>query len=391
MSNKFLGYAILAPIILGLIALLSISFSADLLSLVDEQIFITIFIILTISLLIGSLRLLWVPNRKKQWLPISNRMLFVVAVIISIAAATSERFDFGSQLETLLGLLSFIIFFSISFRLITAPQDGETEQSVNWQKEAKNLFIVCVSIIVILATLVFLSPTTPATDNQLTESNDEKSIDEMIGTPLTETELVSAVEDFLSIYQKLYYISLDESADAETATAIVSAFLSEAMSDNNKLDDLKTEVIPLTEKPNLMVSATAMSILGGINQIYNANNNFISYLRTVNPDRADIAEFQYQFSLLGTETKDAYLLMAEGASSMNLAFFEINSDGENVSGDVLIGVQSRQQLLDEIDRLFADIFEEHKAWSEQTGSTNAVVYIIESWRSWIDELGPTKP
>jgi hypothetical protein len=393
MSNRFIGYAVLIPTILGFVALFTIDIAEPLLSKIDEQVYFAVLFIVTICLFVGVIKLFWLPNREKQWIPIRNRILLFWTIIFFVIAGVSSEFDLGQQLEMLLGLISLIVIFTVSFRLITAPVevDGEV-QGINFIKELKVLAGVTLGIIVLLTLLVLMGSDTNSSESLATiETEEEKSIDEMIGEPLTEAELVSVVEDFLDIYQQLYYISQDDSLDAQTDSAIIASFLTEAMNDKNKLSNLYPKISRLVQHPNLMVRGNAASLSIGVNKLLATQEGFISYLRTVNPNTVDIAEFQYQFSLIDTETKDAYFTIIEGSTAMNLAFFEINSDGEDVAGEILIGTKSQQRLLDEIDRLFGDIFVEHEVWRKETGGTNAIVFVVQSWKDWIAELGPSKP
>jgi len=241
---------------------------------------------------------------------------------------------------------------------------------------------------VVIALLVYLdggdANTTPAPEQK------EPSAMEMMGTPLTEDELVEAVEEFLAIYHQLYFITLDDSPAAETDDAIILSFLTETMNDKNKLEGLMSRIAPLSSHPNLMIAANGTALQAGAGQLITAHNSFITFLRGVNSNNVNISEFQYQYTLLQTESKDAFLMIAEGSSSLNLAYFDFTA-GMGDDRPVLIGTASQERLLSEINRLFGEIFIEHEEWRKETGNVNTPVYIVEQWRDWIKDLGPVKP
>jgi len=257
-------------------------------------------------------------------------------------------------------------------------------------KDLIKIILISLGVIALLTVLVYMDPSDKkAVNDPLMEPKGE-TIEEMMGTPLTEQELVSSVKEFINIYHQLYYITQDDSPEAQSDTAIIMSFLTEALSDKNKLERLLPKIITLSEHPNLLVRANGMSLLSGVNKLINAQNNFIVFLRGVDPAKANVAEFQFQMSLLGSESKDAFFTIIEGSSSMNMAYLDFGSRTDDMT-PLLIGKESQKELLSEIDRLFADIFIEHKQWNKETGFVNAPVSIVEEWRDWISSLGPEKP
>jgi len=188
MSNKLVGYAILIPTVLGFIALFTLGISEPLLSRVDEQVYFAVFFVVTIALLIGVVKLFWLPNREKQWIPIKNRVLLFWTVLFSVIAAASAELDFGEQLEMLIGLVSLIVIFTVSFRLITTPvKIDEQVEKIDYIKELKNLGIVFVTVIALLALLVFMDSSETIDHSDADSSlEDDGTTEELMGTPLTE-------------------------------------------------------------------------------------------------------------------------------------------------------------------------------------------------------------
>lgn len=256
-------------------------------------------------------------------------------------------------------------------------------------KDLIRILLISAGVIVLIALLVYLD-TGDANTTAKTEGETEQSATEMMGTPLTEDELVESVEEFLAIYHQLYFITLDDSPAAETDDAIILSFLTETMNDKNKLEGLMSRITPLSSHPNLMIAANGTALQAGVGQLITAHNNFITYLRGVDSSNVNISEFQYQYTLLQTESKDAFLMIAEGSSSLNLAYFDFTA-GMGDDRPVLIGTASQDRLLSEIDRLFGEIFVEHEEWRKETSNVNTPVYIVEQWKDWIRDLGPTKP
>jgi len=392
MSNKLVGYAILIPTVLGFTALFTLGISEPLLSRIDEQVYFAVLFIVTIALLIGVVKLWWLPNRDKQWIPIKNRLLLFWTVLFSVIAAAASELDFGEQLEMLIGLISLIVIFSVSFRLITTPvKIDEQVEKIDYIKELKNLGIVIVTVIALLALLVFMDSSETADYSEVDSSleEDNRTTDEIMGTPLSEEELVSVVKEFVAIYHQLYFITQDDSPEAETAIGILNSFLTEAMSDKNKLERLVPRISTLSNHESLPVRANGIALLSGVNQLINAQNSYLTFLRSVDVDNVDMSEFQYQISLLQTESKDAFFTIIEGSSAMNIAYMDYTARvGDDIP--ILIGKTSRAELLAEIDRLFNDIFIEHVQWNQETGFVNAPVSIVEQWREWIVQMAPVK-
>jgi hypothetical protein len=392
MSNKLVGYAILIPTVLGFIALFTLGISEPLLSRVDEQVYFAVFFVVTIALLIGVVKLFWLPNREKQWIPIKNRVLLFWTVLFSVIAAASAELDFGEQLEMLIGLVSLIVIFTVSFRLITTPvKIDEQVEKIDYTKELKNLGIVFVTVIALLALLVFMDSSETIDHSDADSSlEDDGTTEELMGTPLTEEELVSVVKEFVAIYHQLYFITQDDSPEAETAIGILNSFLTEAMSDKNKLERLVPRISTLSNHESLPVRANGIALLSGVNQLIIAQTNYLTFLRSVDADNVDMSEFQYQISLLQTESKDAFFTIIEGSSAMNIAYMDYTARvGDSIP--ILIGKSSQAELLAEIDRLFSDVFIEHEQWNQETGFVNAPVSIVEQWRQWIAEMAPVKP
>lgn len=170
MSNRFLGYAVLVPIFLGGIALFTIDISYEYLKFIDAEVFMAIYGLVTICFLVGLVKLWWIPNRDKQWIPIKNKPFIFVSLGLSVLSALTSDLDSGNQLQMLVGLFAFIMFFTVSFRLITAPTltDG-IESRIDYKRELRTFSITILATVAILALLAYSSPS--VNEPESSESN----------------------------------------------------------------------------------------------------------------------------------------------------------------------------------------------------------------------------
>lgn len=190
-----------------------------------------------------------------------------------------------------------------------------------------------------------------------------------------EEEMVSFTKDYLAVLQRLYFVNQDNSSnDATTVSGVIMSMLTEAMQDRNELEKLlfKTEQMQKTEIAGAKV--TALVVDASIRQLIAAHEEYINFLRGAD-EFTEMAEFQYQMSLFQSSTKSIYLSMGENTQIFQVTFFELNDDPE-VAGGWRISEESKQEIVDEIELRFADIFAEADQQYLDTQSTDITVFIV---------------
>lgn len=213
------------------------------------------------------------------------------------------------------------------------------------------------------------------------KSTQAEEVEGDINSSMTEEEILNVTNDLLNIYYRLYYVTQSEEDDSTTESELIMSWMSETMRDKNEIEKLMARTESLTQHPNQVVATTAMALYVSLQQLYISHDNFITYLRGVDPYYSDLAEFQYQVSLFNTENKEAFLSFAEGVALYPYVFIEFGEDGQDNS--IRISGETQNAIVAEIDRLFGDIFIENEKWHQETGNTNAVVMVVQSYRDFL--------
>lgn len=385
MTNKIVGYMLAVPIVLVIFALVALTLSPDLLSTIDLAIYILVALVFGIGLLVGFVKLWRLPNVAKQWLPVSNRWLMFWFIAIATTQSLHEKIDFGGQIEMLIGILALVFCITIIYRLIfTELNLSETNnQAKQHLIEVSKIFAVGLTVAIAITGLVYLSG--GSTVSKTPDINDTKL--NSLGTPLTEEQLVDYLMDLIDIHYRLYQITLDDSPEATTDAGIIQSFLTETLNDRAKLQHLLDRIRTTTNHENKMVQTWSMVVHTGLVQLIDTHDQFAAYLRRTNTENVDISEFQYQFLLFQSETKDTFLTTSEASVKiMQMIFADFNVEAEDDIHPILIGEESRQKLIAEIDRLFAEAFIEQ----EQVEGYSAPVFVMKELRDVLEMLGPIK-
>lgn len=385
MTNKIVGYMLAVPIVLGIFSLVALTLSPDLLSTIDLAIYTLVALVFGIGLIIGFVKLWRLPNVAKQWLPVSNRWLMFWFIAIAITQSLHEKIDFGGQIEMLIGILALIFYLTIIYRLIfTELNLSETNNKAKQHLiEVGKIFAVGLTVAIAIAGLVYLSG--DSTVSKTPDINDTEL--NSLGTPLTEEQLVDYLMDLIDIHYRLYQITLDDSPEATTDAGIIQSFLTETLNDRAKLQRLLDRIRTTTNHENKMVQTWSTIVHTGLVQLIDTHDRFVTYLRRTNTENVDISEFQYQFLLFQSETKDTFLTTSEASvKMMQMIFADFNVEAEDDIRPILIGEESRQKLIAEIDRLFAEAFIEQ----EQVEGYSAPVFVMKELRDVLEMLGPIK-
>ncbi len=381
MSNRFLGYAILVPILLGLVTLFTLSFNYEFLKLIDMEVYIAMYIFVTICFLIGLIKLWWIPNRVKQWLPIKNRPFIFVSLGLCCLIALTADLSTGNQLQILAGLFSAMILFTVSFRLITAPTLTEgVESPINYYQELKVLLVSIFGVISVTVFLILSSGNDSVTKNN-EYLNATTTNTTSFETVISEKQKIEITKKLLSIYKRLYFITLDNSTEASNVESLISSWQLENINDRKALERLLIEVKVIETYNDPTVDLTKRALIACLSQLILSFTQFEQHLKDLTEDNVDFGSLRYQNNLHQAETKEAFTTLYQGVSLYPFIFIKYGENGERNS--LGLSEEGKTELLNEIDRLFGDSFIEHKKWNEETGMNNIVIMIVESLRDFI--------
>lgn len=249
------------------------------------------------------------------------------------------------------------------------------------------LTILATAVVAIGATWLFFSQTEEVTENKVPVGNEEVSVvvPEVDEDYFNEEELVEFTKSYIGVLQRLYYINQDDSADAETVSGLIIAMLTEAMKDRDNLEKLLYTTSQMKENKIMGAGVTGLVMDVSVRQLIDSHNNYISFLRGVDEYTADIAEFQYQIAQFQSSTKTVYLSMAENTALLPVTFFKLNDD-PNVGGEWRVSKESRQEILDEIELRFSDIFVETEQQYQETKTRDTTVFIIQSFKEVFENV-----
>lgn len=266
------------------------------------------------------------------------------------------------------------------------PAQNETNKQS--QKRGVGYWLVPASILLIgiIGFVVFIFYQGNDEEQKPTNSNVSETQStggkENFNNDIDEESLVRITKTYLDILRRLYYISLDNSpADAETVSGLIFGMMSEVLKDKADLESLQLRVNEMTSSKVDAINTTGLVVQVTIQQLLKSHTELAQYLRTVNENTADIAEFQYQMANFGSQNKQAYMGLAENTALYPVVFFNL-SENDNTPGTWKLSEESKKEILTEIDRLFGSVFIEDEENYEKTQTRSAVVFIVKNLRGY---------
>lgn len=118
MSNRTVAYMILIPVILMFISLFAVVAFPNLLDAVDEQIYWIIAAVFFIGWFYSLFKLWKLPNQIKKTIPVTNRGMVGWTIVLMVASGILNNIGPSDQVDTLVGLLFFLILGTTCYRLI---------------------------------------------------------------------------------------------------------------------------------------------------------------------------------------------------------------------------------------------------------------------------------
>jgi len=243
-------------------------------------------------------------------------------------------------------------------------------------KSIKNIYVLGVLVIAIMTGIFLLTSAREIQEVEITEdvqASKNDNLGESIG------DINFEISSILEVLMSIHYIYTTENNDTNPDTFIFSE-LQEALNDKVKLDRLHSKVDLIVESNNEVVSASGLVLRTTLLSLITTHESWIQYLRTVSIDTVDVTEFQYQFAKLQSDSKGAYLNLADGMSLLPVVAVEYDENGgfDSFNNEIRIPMLSR------IDELFEGIFVENDLYEQETGNNYVVPLIITSYIDFLE-------
>lgn len=208
---------------------------------------------------------------------------------------------------------------------------------------------------------------------------EEKKVSQILIQPSDE-EINGELDTLLEVLMSIHYISLIDKT-AETPETLIMTELQESMNDLNKLKGLLYQTESLSNSKNEIISVSGKTLHVSILKLIDIYNAWIIYLRGVDINNLDIAEFQYQISLFGTSTHDVYLNLAKGVSLVPMVSVEFAKEG----GENVINQELKDHFLGKIDELFSDILIADDLSYKEKKIRYAIPVVVRGYKNFFSE------
>jgi len=239
---------------------------------------------------------------------------------------------------------------------------------MSWLQEHKGVSVI-IFVLIIGAIVFFLDekPTTQSLGQQ----------EKVLPVPQVE-DIETQVDDTLDVLMRIHYVSTIDKPPSGPDSVILDQ-LQESMNDLNKLKGLVYKAETLSKSQNEIIATTGLVLHISVLELINAYSGWIEYLRKVDINNIDLAEFQYQLALFQTSTHDTYLKLVEGASLLPMITVQFAKEdgGENsINGDL------RNHFIAKIDELFGDILIADDLYHKETKNRYAVAVLIKNYKNF---------
>lgn len=200
-----------------------------------------------------------------------------------------------------------------------------------------------------------------------------------LNSELSNEEKNEAIDTILSTLLSVHYVSLQD-IEYTAEDTFIFAELTESLNDKAKLERVSYETQPLLSSPNEVIAVTALALNSSALRLINAYDAWINYLKGVDINTVNVAEFQYQLASFQSDTHQAYLDLVEGISMFPVVAIDFPDSEEGVNA---INPEVGDYLLKRIDDLFSDVLVENEKFYAETGNRYAVAVAIESYRGFL--------
>jgi len=198
-----------------------------------------------------------------------------------------------------------------------------------------------------------------------------------------EREAVDATKTYLRILQRMNYANFDNSGDADSVSGLVMAMTAEALKDKSDLNNLITQSSQMRESKIPGVRLTGLVVETTLMELVIAHDEYIAFLRTVDPIYTDLPEFQFQMAQFQSSTKSAYMSLAENTMIFPYTFISLGGE-EGAGNEWRLSEASRAELLLEIDLLFGDIFIQDDLQYQETQTRDTTVFMVKALQEFLE-------
>jgi len=186
---------------------------------------------------------------------------------------------------------------------------------------------------------------------------------------VNENENVTVVLDILNALNWFYLSTQNNINENSEFSEIIQATLTSS----NNLKNGIAQIEKYINHPNEVIQLSTEGMVMGANQVIQANDTFVSYLRSPN-----IADADYQAGLYLANQKEGYQLITLSAPQITTLLYE-PAASENPTGKVpyKITEAERKSILNTIERLFGDELRLYKKTAGK-GDANSIIFTVNS-------------
>lgn len=194
-----------------------------------------------------------------------------------------------------------------------------------------------------------------------------------------ENNVVEVIDDFLIALENIYFASTYTEVSADSVQVDT---LRNLMRQNDFLSRGKDQISKYLSNDDEYISTVAEGITQGASAVIEANNKQITFLRNNDVLNVDTSELQYQVANYLNAQKKGYELIF---ISSPFLIYVVGSPAknENPTGEIpyKISREERQKVLNRIDQLFGDGFQQLEADRAVGRDMNAIMLGVENLRN----------
>ena len=237
-------------------------------------------------------------------------------------------------------------------------------------KKNKTL-IILVLIIIIIAVFTTINNPKKISEEKINEQP-------QVVRKLSNDEIKTEIDNILGVLMQIHYVSVIEKTTDNPNTIILDE-LQESMNDLNKLQGILYNTEKITKLPNELLATTGQVLHVSTQLLIKSYTSYIGYLRTVDMNNVEIAEFQYQTSLFQTSTHDTYINLVKGASLLPMITVEF---AKEEGGANSVNEDLKNHFLSKIDELFSDILIDNDKFYKNTKNRYAIAILIQGYKDF---------
>jgi hypothetical protein len=249
------------------------------------------------------------------------------------------------------------------------------------KKQSSRQFVMLLAVFLVLVAIFVLWLNQSNKNKEVTDLKGRVEFNkEQIGTSSNKISKKEAIDKVLNTLYALHMISLDGIPDLDGENFVIMNELQESMDDLKKMQNLTYEINLLSNSDDKLISTSGTVLSVTTMSLVNAYNKWIQYLRGVDINTINAAEFQYQLVDFRTSIHDSYLTLAKSMYLFPMIVVNLSEDGSKNTVDVDL----RDYFLKEISRLFDDAFADEDIFYKKTKNKYAITMIVRGYRDFLN-------